>query len=72
MIGCNLGRPGPDQFRLLDQERPLEIDMIQVHDGQEAWIASAPAHVQLEIETLEFFRKHSRRQPLNPFVEVSD
>ena len=72
MVRSDSRKATPDQFGPLYPQRPFEVDMIEMHERQQSWIAAAFPHMQLEIEAFKSVRQHAGGQSFDPFIEVPD
>src|SRR5437879_4893434 len=72
MVRSDSRQAASDQFGALYPQRPFEVDMIEMHERQQTWIAAALPHMQLKVEALEPVRQHACRQSFDPLIEISD
>src|SRR5688572_23711576 len=72
MVGRNQCGATPVQDQLLQNQVPIEVNVIKVHEWEDSRIGTRPAQVSPKIGTLKMRGQKPRNQPASPFIEVSE
>src|SRR4030095_2504037 len=72
MIRSEHRRAAAMQFGGFQFQRFVEVDVVEMYDGQKAGISARTLQMQSNISTPEMLAKQSRDQPASPFVEITE
>src|SRR5579885_1614077 len=72
MVGSHHSLAAAVQRKRIQLELLVEVDVIQVQQGQETRVCFRSAQMRSEVAALEMGLKHPRRQPFGPLVEIAE